>query len=95
MKKRENSDPENSENQEDLTEITSSAESFTEMQSVRRNLISSPADSSQSVKVDQAASLHVAENTLVASADQDDDDEHTNDQFVLVSDSKLNEMINH
>jgi hypothetical protein len=71
------------------------------MQSVRENLISSSADSSQSVRIDQIASLHAAENTLVVSANQDDDDEHTNDELsVLVSDSnsteqeESNEMIN-
>jgi hypothetical protein len=88
----ENSDSENSENsdQEDnLTETLSSTESLTEVQSVRRNLISSPADSSQSVKIDQIASLHAAEKTLVASANQDDDD-----HFILADDSKSNEMIN-
>jgi hypothetical protein len=89
----ENSDSENSNHQEEiLIEIISSAESLTEVQSVRRNLISSSADSSQSVKVDQIASLHAAGNTLVVSANQDDDDEHTNDQFVLISDSKSTEQ---
>jgi hypothetical protein len=48
----ENSDSENSNHQEKtLIEIISSAESLTEMQSMRRNLISSSADSSQSVKL--------------------------------------------
>jgi hypothetical protein len=97
-RERENSDSENSKNsnhQDDLIESISSAESLTETQSVRENLISSSADSSQSVKVDQVASLHAAENTLVVSANQDDDDEHTNDELnVLVSDSKSNEMTN-
>jgi hypothetical protein len=63
------------------------------MQSVRGNLISSSADSSQSVRLDQIASFHAAENTLVVSANQDDDDEHTNDELsVLVSDSKSAEQ---
>jgi hypothetical protein len=57
---------------------------------VRENLISSSADSSQSVKVDQAASLHEVEDTLVVSANQDDEDDH----FVLTNDSESNEMIN-
>jgi hypothetical protein len=97
---RENFDSENSENsdhqEEDLTEIVSSADSLTEVQSVRGNLISSSADSSQPVGVDQGAPLHAAEDTLVASADQDDDDEHTNDELsVLVSDPEPDEMINH
>jgi hypothetical protein len=96
VRERENSDSENSDHQDDLIESISSADSLTEMQSVKRNLISSSADSSQSVKVDQIASLHAAENTLVVSANQDDDDEHINDELsVLVSDSKSNEMINH
>jgi hypothetical protein len=85
VKERENSDSENSENsdhqEENLTEIASSADSLTEMQSMRRNLTSSSADSSQSVRIDQTASLHAAE----------DDDELS----VLVSDSKSDEMINH
>ncbi len=50
------------------------------------NLTSSSADSSQSVRVDQIASL--AENTLVASADQDDDDELS----VLMSDSESDDQ---
>jgi hypothetical protein len=96
VKERENSDSENSNHQDDLIESISFADSFTEMQSVGRILISSSADSSQSVRVDQIASLHAAENTLVVSADQDDDDKHTNDELsVLMSDSKSNEMINH
>jgi hypothetical protein len=96
VRKRENSDSENSNHQDDLIESISSADSLTEMQSVRENLISSSADLSQSVKVDQTASLHAVENTLVVSANQDNDDEHTNDELsVLVSDSKSNEMINH
>jgi hypothetical protein len=41
------------------------------------------------MRVDQAA-LHAAEDILVVSADQDDDDDH----FVLANDSKSNEMIN-
>jgi hypothetical protein len=86
----ENSDSENSEDsnhqEENLIEIISSAESFTEMQSVRRNLISSSADSSQPVRVDQVASL--AENTLVVPADQDDDDELS----VLMSDSNSDDQ---
>ncbi len=61
------------------------------MQPVGGNLTPSPADSSQPVKVDQAAPLHAAEDTLVAPADQDDDDELS----VLVSDSKSDEVINH
>jgi hypothetical protein len=73
--KRENSDSENLDQEENLTESISSADSLTEMQSVRRNLISSPTDSSKSVRIDQASSLHAAENTLVVSANQDDDDE--------------------
>jgi vacuolar-type H+-ATPase subunit I/STV1 len=90
VRKRENSDSENSNHQEEnLIEIISHADSLTEVQSVKGNLTSSSADSSQSVKVDQTA-LHAAENTLVASADQDHDDDH----FVLASDSKSNEMIN-
>jgi hypothetical protein len=93
----ENSDSENSNHQEKtLIEIISSAESLTEMQSVRENLISSSADSSQSMRIDQIAFFHAAENTLVVSANQDDDDKHINDELsVLVSDSKSNEMINH
>jgi vacuolar-type H+-ATPase subunit I/STV1 len=89
----ENSDSENSENsnQEDnLTETLSSVESLTEMQSVRGNLTSSPADSSQSVRVDQAASLHAAEKTLVVSANQDDDDELS----VLMNDPKSDDQSN-
>jgi hypothetical protein len=89
----ENSESENSKNsdqEENLFETISSADSLTEVQSVRKNLISSPTDSSQSVRVDQIASLHAAENTLVVSANQDDDDDH----FVLANDSKPNEMIN-
>jgi hypothetical protein len=88
----ENSESENSKNsnQEDnLIETSSSAESFTEVQSVRGNLTPPPADSSQSVGVDQAASLHAAEETLVAPADQDDDD-----QFILADDPESDEMIN-
>jgi hypothetical protein len=96
VRKRENSDSKNSNHQDDLIESTSSADSLTEMQSVRKNLISSSAESSQSMRIDQIASLHAAENTLIASANQDDDDEHTNDESsVLMSDSKPNEMINH
>jgi hypothetical protein len=90
----ENSEPENSENEEDLTEITSSAESLTEVQPVGGNLTPSHADSPQQVGVDQTASLHAAENTLVVSADQDDDDDHTNDHFVLMSDQEPNKMTN-
>jgi hypothetical protein len=82
VEERENSDSENFDHQEEnLIETISSAESLTEMQSVRRNLTSSSADSSQSVRVDQIASHHAAEN----------DDELS----VLVSDSKSDEMINH
>jgi acetyl/propionyl-CoA carboxylase alpha subunit len=94
VRERENSDSKNSKNsgqEQNLIETVSSADSLTEVQSVRRNLISSPADSSQSVKVDQAAS-HAAENTLVVSANQNDNDEELS---VLMSDSKSNEMINH
>ncbi len=40
----------------------------------------------------QIASLHAAENTLIVSANQNDDDEHTNNQFVLMSDSKSTEQ---
>ncbi len=43
------------------------------------------------MRVDQVASLHAAEDTLVVSADQDDDDELS----VLMNDSKSDEMINH
>jgi hypothetical protein len=88
--KDENSDSENSENsnQEDnLIETFSSAESLTEVQSVRGNLISSSTDSSQSVEIDQIASLHAAEKTLEVSADQDDDD-----QFILANDSKSDDQ---
>jgi hypothetical protein len=90
----ENSDSENSKNsnqEENLIEIVLSAESFTEVQSVRRNLISLSTDSSQSVRIDQAASLHAAEKTLVVSANQDNDDDH----FVLTNDSnsKSNDQI--
>jgi hypothetical protein len=88
----ENSDLENSEDskhqEENLIETISSAESFTEMQSVRENLISSSADSSQSVRVNQAASSHAAEKTLVVSANQDDDD-----QFILADDSNSDDQI--
>jgi hypothetical protein len=84
VRERENSDSENSENsdhqEENLIEIDSSADSFTEMQSVGGNLISSPADSSQPVRVDQTAS-HAAEDTLVASANDDE-------LSVLMSDSE-------
>jgi hypothetical protein len=87
VEKRENSDSENSDHQEEnLIETISSADSLTEVQSVRENLISSPADSSQSVRIDQVAPLHAAE----------DDDELS----VLMSDSKSveqaesNEMTN-
>jgi hypothetical protein len=58
------------------------------MQSVRRNLISSSTDSSQSVRIDQIASLHAAEKTLVVSANQDDDDELS----VLMNDSKSDDQ---
>jgi hypothetical protein len=86
-----NSDSENSNHQEEnVIETVSSAESLIEMQSVKRNLISSSTDSLQSVKIDQIVSLHAAEKTLVVSANQDDDDDH----FVLTNDSKSNEMIN-
>jgi hypothetical protein len=91
MKKRQNSESENSENsnQEDnLTETLSSAESPTEVQPVKGNLTSPPADSSQSVRIDQVASLHAAENTLVVSANQDDD----NELSVLMSDSKSDDQ---
>jgi hypothetical protein len=95
VRERENSDSENSENsdhqKENLTETTPPADSPTEVQPVGGNLTPSPADSSQPVKVDQAAPLHAAEDTLVAPADQDDDDELS----VLVSDSKSDEVINH
>jgi hypothetical protein len=94
VKERENSDPKNSENpdqEENLTEITSPFESFTEVQSVEENLTSSHADSPQQVGIDQTASLHAAENTLVVSANQDDDDELS----ILMSNSKPNEIINH
>jgi hypothetical protein len=87
----ENSYSENSEDsdhqEENLIETASSAESLTEVQSVRRNLILSSADSSQPVRVDQAAPL--AEDTLVVSADQDGDD-----QFILAGDSDPDEMEN-
>jgi FtsZ-interacting cell division protein ZipA len=85
----ENSDSENSNHQEEaLTEITPSVESPTEVQSVRGNLTSSPADSSQSVRVDQAAPLHAAEDddelsVLVSDpepAEQAEPDEITNQQ---------------
>jgi hypothetical protein len=93
----ENTGLENSENsdQDDLTEITSSAESLTEMQLVGGNLTLPQADSSQTVRFDQATPLHATENTLVVPANQDNGDEHTNDQFVSVSDSESNEVINH
>jgi hypothetical protein len=87
----ENSESENSKNsdqEDDLSEIILSADSVIEMQSVRENLILSSTDSSQSVIIDQIASLHAAENTLVVSADQDDDDELS----VLMSDSKSNDQ---
>jgi type IV secretory pathway VirB10-like protein len=81
----ENSDSENSEDsnhqKDNLTETPPSAASLIEMQPVRGNLTPPPADSSQPVKVDQAAPLHAAEN---------DDD-----LSVLMSDSKSDEMINH
>jgi hypothetical protein len=87
----ENSELENSENsdqKENLIETVSSAESLTEMQLVKRNLISSSADSSQSVRIDQVASF--AENTLIVSAGQDDDDDH----FVLTNDSNSDDQTN-
>jgi hypothetical protein len=81
----ENSDSENSEDsdhqEENLTETAPPAESPTEVQPVGGNLTPPPADSSQPVGFDQAAS-HAAEETLVASADQDGDDDH----FVLAGD---------
>jgi hypothetical protein len=89
----ENSDSENSEDsdhqEENIIETFPPAESLTEVQSVGENLIPPPADSSQPVRVDQAAPLHAAEETLVVSADQDDDD-----QFILADDPKPDEMIN-
>jgi hypothetical protein len=90
VREREDSDSKNSEtsDQEDLIEFISSAESLTEVQSVKENLISSSIDSSQSVRIDQIASLHAAENTLVVSANQDDDDELS----LLMSDSKSTEQ---
>jgi hypothetical protein len=81
VKERENSDSENSDHQEeDLTETFPPAESFTEVQPVGGNLTSPPADSSQSVRVDQAAS-HAVEDTLIAPANDDE-------LSVLVSDPK-------
>jgi hypothetical protein len=73
----ENSDSENSENsnhQEDnLIETVSSAESLTEVQSVKGNLISSSTDSSQSVGVDQAAPLGDDELSVLVSDSKSDD----------------------
>jgi hypothetical protein len=77
----ENSDSENSDQEEYLIETVPPADSLTEVQSVAGNLIPPPADSSQPVGVDQAAPLHAAEETLVAPADQDGDD-----QFILAGD---------
>jgi hypothetical protein len=60
------------------------------MQSVKKNLILSSTDSSQSVRIDQIASYAV-EKTVISSASQDDD------QFIVVNDSKStdsNEMKN-
>jgi hypothetical protein len=90
VRERENSDPENSEtsDQEDLTKSTPSAESPTEVQPVGKNLTPPPADLSRPVGVDQAAPLHAAEDTLVAPADQDDDDELS----VLMSDPEPTEQ---
>jgi hypothetical protein len=73
VKKRENSDSENSDHQEEnLTKIAPPADSPTEVQPVGENLTPPPADSSQPVGVDQAAPLHPAEDTLVAAADDDE-----------------------
>jgi hypothetical protein len=90
----ENSDSENSKDsnhQEDnLIETLSSAESLTEMQSVRENLTLLSTDLSQSVKIAQIASFYAAEKTLIVSANQDNDD----NQFVLTNDSDSNETKN-
>jgi hypothetical protein len=83
----ENSESENSENsdqEENLTETVSSTDSLTEMQSVRKNLTSSSAVLSQSVRVDQIAS-HAAEDTLIVTANDDE-------LSVLVSDSKSDDQ---
>jgi hypothetical protein len=73
----ENSDSENSENsnhQEDnLIETASFAESFTEMQSVKENLISSSTDSSQSVRIDQIAPFDDDELSVLMSDSKSDD----------------------
>jgi hypothetical protein len=104
--KRENSNSENSDHQEEnLIEITPSVDSLTEMQSVRENLTSSPADSSQPVKIDHAA-LHAAEDTLVAPANDDElsvlvndpkSDDQTNDQTDdrLISDENNSLILNY
>jgi hypothetical protein len=94
VRQHKNSESKNLENlnQEDLIEIISSVDSLTEMQSVRENLISSSTNSSQQVRIDQIASLHATENTLVVSANDNDDDDELS---VLMSDSKSNEIINH
>jgi hypothetical protein len=82
----ENSDSENSKDsnhhEDNLIETISSADSFTEMQSVRGNLISSSTDSSQSVKVDQTASLDEDELSVLMSDSKSDDqtNDQTNDQ---------------
>jgi hypothetical protein len=83
----ENSESENSENsdqEENLIETVSSTDSLTEVQSVEKNLISSSADSSQPVRIDQAAS-YAAENTLVVPANDDE-------LSVLMSDSKSDDQ---
>jgi hypothetical protein len=94
----ENSELENSENsensedshhqEENLTETAPPAESPTEVQSVGGNLTPSSADSSQPVRVDQVASLHAVEKTLVVSANQGDD------RFILVSDPESDDQAN-